>query len=261
MARIIKSNEISQDARQADEFSSDEIAVLDLDEIVRRGRDIVMQAQGRAQRIIATALSQAESSIAGAEKRGYDDGFARGKEEGFASGAKEAAEQVSSNITEEVSAVIACAKDIIQQLASARNDISRQTADETLRLAIEIAEKIIGRIGEANISAAKANLEKALSLAGRSDELIVYVNPRQLEGLRKYCGRLVDVLSIGGSVKLVCDEQIEAGGVKVVSSGGQIDATIRTQFDRIVDALLGDERRLQGRYVSGKVVRKEQPAL
>ncbi len=260
MARIIKANNMLQHASlAAGDLSSDEIAVFDLNEIVRQGRDIVMQAQSRAQQIIADALGQVENSVALAEKKGYTDGFARGKEEGFACGKKEAAEQISRNIGNEVSAIVAGAKNIIEQLTAVRLDIHRQATDEILQLAVDIAEKIIGRISNTDISAAKTNLEKALSLAGRAGELVVYVNPGHLEGLRQYCSRLVDTLAIDGSVKLVGDEQIEPGGVKVVSSGGQIDATIGTQLDRIVGALLGsEERRMEGRYCSERVVRKRQ---
>ena len=61
--------------------------------------------------------------------------------------------------------------------------------------------------------------------------------------------QLVQVLSVSGDVRLVADEQIGKGGVKIISGHGEVDATIATQLNDVVESLFGRSD-LAGRYES-----------
>ena len=54
----------------------------------------------------------------------------------------------------------------------------------------------------------------------------------------EHCRELVETLGCGG-VRVMADESITPGGVKVLCRGGEIDATIETQLANVAASLAG----------------------
>ena len=111
-----------------------------------------------------------------------------------------------------------------------------------LDFALELAAKIVGRIAAEGATAARENLRKALELAEASAAVCVKVNPAQLAGLNLCLPELLEALGRSGEVRMVGDEAVSPGGVKVQTDCGEIDATIETQWANVVEALLGTPR-------------------
>jgi flagellar biosynthesis/type III secretory pathway protein FliH len=116
----------------------------------------------------------------------------------------------------------------------------QEARGEMLEFAIELARKIVGRVAECDPRAAQANLGKALELAVAGGGVTVLVSPAQLEMLQGHAAELVEVLRLRGRVNLRGDETVGRGGVRLLSRQGEIDATIRTQLDNVVEALCGE---------------------
>ena len=69
--------------------------------------------------------------------------------------------------------------------------------------------------------------------------MTVLVNPAQLEALQEHLASLTGALGVVGRVRWAADPAITAGGVKVITRRGEIDATIETQLANVADALAG----------------------
>jgi flagellar biosynthesis/type III secretory pathway protein FliH len=215
-------------------------ATLKLADFQAQAEAIVQQARQQAQRIVAEARAEADGIFKEAERRGRAEGFSRGREETGAQGQDDGRGESAGNSVAEIVEAAALTREIIAELSAARAELLECAEQEMLRFALEIAEKIVGRVAGADVSAARVNLQKALELctAGR---ITVRVNPRQLKLLRRHCAELSKTLAGAGPIELAADEQIAPGGVKVVAGGGAIDATIQTQWANIVEALLGSQ--------------------
>ena len=100
--------------------------------------------------------------------------------------------------------------------------------------------QIVGRVAATDIEAAKSNLAKVLELSHGRASVTIRVNPQQLDRLKSHCADLAAAMNVPGEVALVADVGIAPGGAKLVSPHGEIDATIRTQLDNVIESLFGE---------------------
>lgn len=224
MAQVIKADATeSADGPRA--------VVLKLADFAAEARTIILEARKDAARILAEANAKAEKVLAEAAEKGYQKGFARGQNDGYADGQQQATGQAGQDFSAELAELV---RKATREMAAARAGVPRQM----LAFALELAEKIVGRVAATNVQAARTNLAKVLELAGGYDQVTLLVNPMQLTQLRSHCRQIVEAFAFRGEVNLVADEGVKPGGVKLVSGQGQIDATIATQLGTVVDALL-----------------------
>ena len=250
MTQVIKS-----DAAAGDTTSM--VKVLELKDLAAEARQIVLDARKEAARIVADSREHVESTMRDARAKGYADGIEQGQAEGAAAARKQTHHDADRRAGGELSALTRLVKRIAFDLSAAKADVLAQARHDMLLFALELTEKIVSRVTIYDISAAKANLAKALELTGPTGKVTIKVNPAQLDSLHRHAIGLVEALSIDGEVNIVADKQISHGGVKAVTQHGEIDATVATQLDNVVTALLGRcdadaewVRDEQGEYVS-----------
>lgn len=232
MTRIIKADAMNgQRAPQA--------SVLNLTDVAAQARAIVLDARKQAAGIVADARLQAEQAQHLATRKAHAEGFARGQAEGYAEGKRLAGTEAHKVYAADSSELAAVAKRIVDELAAAGETLVEQARRETIAFALELAGKIVGEVAATDIQAAQVNLAKALGLAHGAANITVKVNPAQLERLTAHCQSLMENIGSTGQVRFVADGAIAAGGVKVHAGLGQIDATIQTQLDNVVEALIG----------------------
>ena len=234
MARIIKADE-------AGISGSPRAVLLDLSDLAEEARKVVLEARKEAARIVAAARTKVDEELKAAAQRGRSEGFAAGREEGFAEGAKQAAQKAMETLTPRLEEAAAVAGKVVAELQSRQAELVQQSAGGVLELAIALAEKVVSHVAVSDGDTARANLAKALEAAGAAGEVLVAVNPAQMELLQEHCRQLVETLGTDQHVRLVADETIEAGGVRLSTRHGEIDATVRTQLQRVAAALVGRE--------------------
>jgi flagellar biosynthesis/type III secretory pathway protein FliH len=225
-------------AAERRESSPVTVGPLHLDDVAAEAKRTVLAARRQAERILARAREQADAVEQDAARSGYARGLEHGRQAGREAGRREAAEAARRSLREQADALADLVRKISTALASAWRP---PAARDALALAVELAEKIVGRVSVSDVAAAEANLAKALELSCRARRLTVRVNPAQLSALREACGELAGRLGADGPVTLVADERIAPGGVEVTTPSGRVDATIRTQMDNVVQAVLGGE--------------------
>lgn len=232
MARIIKAN-----AMQPTDGSPS--PVMSLADLASEARAILLDARKDAARIVAEARARAEATADEAVEKGYAEGLARGQNDGYEDGHRRGLTEAAQQLGERARGVLELADRVVCELSDSRAELLHQGRCELLDFALELAEKIVGRVAACGPEAARENLRKALELADCAQELQVKVNPSQLDDLHACLPQLTESLGRTGEVRLVGDETISPGGVKLFSRQGEIDATIRTQLCNVVEALLG----------------------
>lgn len=235
MAGIIKA--------QLQQPASPGAAMLNLNDFAEEARAVVLDARRQAAKILADARARVEATRKTARETGYSEGLEQGRQEGFNAGLDKARSEDLHKLDRELRELKTLAGKMVNELVGAKTELMHQAHSEMLEMVIELAEKIVGPLARADVSVAKMNLAKALELAGAAGELMVKVNPGQLEQLRQHCGELAEALSIPGTIRLVGDEKVGLGGVKLYSGGGMIDATVETQLANVAEALAGGRAR------------------
>lgn len=131
-------------------------------------------------------------------------------------------------------------QEIVHQLIEAREireKIWRETEKDLLRLAVRLAEKIIGREIEKNQETIIEIVANAVQNARQQEKLTIRVNPRDLPLIEKQ----IDRITSGSKIKfidLAADPRVSDGGCLVESEVGTIDARLETQLRVLERALL-----------------------
>lgn len=122
--------------------------------------------------------------------------------------------------------------------ACERRDAALAEAErDLLRLAVKLAEKIIGREIERDSATLSDIVATALGNARQQEMLVVRVNSSDLPILQAHRDRL-DPAGRARFLDLVADPRIASGGCVIESESGTIDAQLNTQLRVLERALL-----------------------
>jgi type III secretion protein L len=176
-----------------------------------------LDAKAEAKRILAEAQAEAEALVQSAET------YAReAREAAYQQGREEALLELTQNL-------IATREVRDKALATIEKDI--------LRLAVKIAEKIIGREMKQDRQAMADLVAQALHHARRSEMVTVRVNPADLPVVDEQRERL----NPGGRVcylDFIADPGVKPKGCLIATDTGAIDASLDTQLRVLERALL-----------------------
>jgi flagellar biosynthesis/type III secretory pathway protein FliH len=124
-------------------------------------------------------------------------------------------------------------------LVSARGEavsIVEQARDDLTRLAVRIAEKLLGAELTLRPEAVTQLVSQCLKAVGTSHRMVIRVNPRDVDTLEKAVPRLRG--AVEAQVLLIeADPNITAGGCMVETEHAQLDGRIETQLARLLEAL------------------------
>jgi flagellar assembly protein FliH len=211
--------------------------VMMLADIAKQASEVVLEARKTAARIKTEARADAEVAKRQAREQGYNEGFAEGQAHGIQDGARTATDQARASVDDRARELADQAMSILVALKESGERQYQHSADEVLSFAIDLSTKIVGRLARCDISVARGNLIKAMKLAHAEGEIIVSVNPGQLQALARDFAEFVETIDASGRAKLVADTRIAPGGVKITTAKGVIDATVEMQLDKVVSAL------------------------
>lgn len=131
-------------------------------------------------------------------------------------------------------------QEIVQHLIEAREireKVWRDTEKDLLRLAVRLAEKIIGREIDKNQETIVDIVANAVQNARQQEKLTIRVNPKDLPLIEKQLDRIIS----GSKLKFIdfaADPRVSDGGCLLESEVGTIDARLDTQLRVLERALL-----------------------
>jgi type III secretion protein L len=118
-----------------------------------------------------------------------------------------------------------------------REKVWRDTEKDLLRLAVRLAERIVGREIEKDDATIIEIISTALQNARQQEKLTVRVNPKDLPAIERQAKNFAS----GGRIQyidFVADPRVSSSGCLIESEVGTIDARLETQLRVLERALL-----------------------
>jgi flagellar assembly protein FliH len=156
-----------------------------------------------------------------------EDARARGLEEG-----RRAVESERQAVAQRIQA-------LEQEIQAERQDFFRRMEPEVVRLAVSIAEKIVGREVEQHPEIVLDAIKRSMKRMQEKEFLRIRVNPDSLELVREHRDDLVAAVDGVQKLEVVDDRRVDPGGCVIESRNGNIDARVGTQVREIERAISG----------------------
>lgn len=213
--------------------------VLDLGDLMRQGERIKAAARAEADRLIAEGREERRRLIEGAAEEGRREGWARGIEEGRAAGAAEGRDAALAETRERLAALESAWTAALADFQSRREELLTAARADIVRLAATVAQIVTRRAVALDGSAAEAQLSAILSLLAAPTKLAIRVHPGDAAAFRAALPALAARFDSAGHAQLIEDASLAQGScVATTPGGGEIDASIEAQLERIAEALL-----------------------
>jgi len=234
--------------------------VLNLGDLAHQGRRIRQAAQSDAQRIRLEAEAERRRLIAGAadegRREGYDRGLAEGREQGREQGRQEARAEAAARM-QTLDAAWARA---LEAFSASQVEWRAAARAGVLNLALDIAVRLTRRAVEIDPQAIAGPLEAALELVADTTRPIVRVHPADEDAVREALPRLAARLDAAREAVLEIDDKVTRGSCVVrTAGGGEIDADLERQIDRVVSALRPPAGIESPRPIDGSAIELDRP--
>lgn len=216
-----------------------EALVLDLGDLKAQGETLKTRATREAEDVLTAARAEHRKLV----EAGYQEGFAKGLAEGLAAGqAKGLAagrEAALAERREQLTKVESALAKVTGEFEAEREEILLAAKQDVLRLALAMAERVVKRALRADPGLVVDQVVAALAQLSRPTRVVIAVNPDDLELVQLAMPKLAMKLGAAAQAELIADGGLERGSCHLrTGGGGEIDASIRTQLDRINEALL-----------------------
>jgi flagellar assembly protein FliH len=180
------------------------------------------------------ALTEADKIIKNAQERAvnlereaYDKGFAQGEKDGLELGNKKSL-KIAENI-----------ENFLIEVNRIKKDIIKHHEREILEIIFAIAKKIVHCQLNSDDKIIKDAVLEALNLAVEKSDLILKVNPEDLDHIEKLRPEIFTEFKEIKSVTITSDPSVTRGGCLLETPYGDVDARIETRLDKIYQCLEG----------------------
>lgn len=212
--------------------------VLNLAELSAQAAEITRQAQARAAAIVAEAQAERRRLLDTATAEGFAAGEKAGREKGLAEGREQGLTEARAAHTERLSALEARWAAALDRFDAAREPMLMHARADVLALALRMGERVTKRVVEVDSRVAAAQVRAVLEMIARPSRLTLRVHPDDLAEATREAAGLASRLASARHAEVVADDAVTRGSVVASSDRGTIDASIETQLERIVAALL-----------------------
>jgi len=175
-------------------------------------RELVELARKEAEGMLERAREEAQRLLNASRDQGYQEGLAHWNE-------------------------------TVTRAITARDSFLKESEQELIRLAVRIAEKVIGAELRTDPEAIVNVVREALKSVRRERSLTIQVHPDHVDELRQRLSRLQEAVGAAREILIVGNEKVAVGGCIVESELGTIDARLETQLKCLEEILLRTSRR------------------
>jgi flagellar assembly protein FliH len=213
--------------------------VLRLQDVEAEAQRTLDDARHQAEAILAEARARAERLRPEAHRAGLEAGRAEGLKSGLELGRTQAFEQARADFAVQHASLAAALAEALARFEAQRRSLLSQMERDVVALAGAIADRVIKRAVDVDPACVADNVREALQLIASRNRLEIRLHPQDLEQARRFAEDLWPAQQFQ-AVGFVPDETVGRGGVLLRTAGGQVDATIETQWMRILDEILAD---------------------
>jgi len=196
--------------------------------------NLIEDAQAKAADILARAeeeahqrLQQAEAEVETLRLRAKEAGFAEGYEEGLEEGRQKALAKASD--------LLSLLESTVEEAVRLRAASLRALEDDFIKLGVFLADKVIRKAVEADISWLKPIIKEALEVLGTVDQMVVLLNPVDYALLQNY---QQDLSLTRTKLVFEQDPSITQGGCLIESETGLIDARLERRLGKLAHHLM-----------------------
>jgi flagellar biosynthesis/type III secretory pathway protein FliH len=158
------------------------------------------------------------------------------REQGYQEGIARAQSEVQAQLLEVMSTLTAAQQE--------RFRLAQQHEGALADLALQIARKVIGAHLDADPTLVSRIVQHAIAELEPSTSIQVRVSPGDLAAVEASRRELDRLVQGDGDVEIVADEQVDPGGVVLVSPVGEVDARIDTKLSVLETAFTAQRRAL-----------------
>lgn len=213
--------------------------VLDLADLGKRGRSVIDAANSEAESILNLANAKRKQLLASAEKDGYKKGHHDGYEQGYIDGVVNGVEDAKKDRCEMLDQLMGIWTAQLDAFELERDSMLEQARTQIVELGAMIAQRVTRRVIELDPTIVLKQIEAVLSSMTESTRLVIAVHPEEIGFAQESMPKLIERFATCEHAQLITDASIERGScIARTPAGGVIDASITTQLDRIIEALL-----------------------
>ncbi len=205
------------------------LAGFNLNDFAELGRRQLDDTRDAAAALVADAQAQADSIRQRAHQEGYKIGIEKASTDNEAkikaAGDKRAQEQ------------LAAIRSAVEQLHRVHEDWMSQYAESLTSIALLAAERIVRGKLESEKTILVRWAAEALESTRSASKLTVAVHPEMLAELGSALDDLVALPTFPTNTHVVPDETLDVSSIVVRQDGGEIQAGLRAQLDRLTEML------------------------
>lgn len=188
-------------------FAPPRVLKRDVHQAGIEARRIIEAAEQQAQVILEEAVRLREETLESGREEGYREGLAEWDQARLA-------------------------------MQGARESLDAKYEAELVRLAVKIAEKIIGEELRTSPETIVSIARESMRGIRNEQNLTVRVSASEKEQVVRQLDSLNRELGVGRNVQVIGDSSLSPGGCIVESERGIVDARLKTQLKRLEDILL-----------------------
>ena len=198
---------------------------LDMVDVEGQADQYIQEVRSQAVEIVQQANREAESIRKNSETAGRQ--------------AAEAAidKILDEKVAKQMQTLAPALQAAVRQIEDSRQDWLRTWESRTVKLACEIARRVVQRELKSEPDLPLQWVREALELCGKAAEIVVRLNPTDHATLKSQAAELAKQIAPAADAKIVSDPAISLGGCKVETEFGSIDQQIETQLGRIAQEL------------------------
>lgn len=221
--------------------------VLDLGDLRRQGEAIMAQARERAAAAIKAGEAERARLIADAAAVGHAQGLEQGRAEGFARGLEEGRAAGLAERREALERLDRAWTESLGAFTAARERLLDEAGRDVVLLAARLAERVVKRAVALDPSIVQDQLRAVLGLVMRPSRVSIRIHPDDralatdaLPGIVAAMGTVAhaEVQDDASLARGSCVARLRGTGAGDGLPGGEIDASIDTQLERLARALL-----------------------
>ena len=214
------------------------LAAFSMKDVEDQARALLIGSRRKAEQLLLAAQQEAEKLKEQAALDGFEEGRQAGLEEGRRQGADAGKQQAQADHAQAMQQAVAALNEAMGQLDASSQLLETEALQDVIELSIAIARRVTKRQGLLDPQVMVENLRDAMRLVLHAADVRIAVNPAQRATLDEALPALQMEFPQLAHVAVIEDATIDAGGCRVHTRGGKIDADLDVQLDRIVSDLL-----------------------
>jgi flagellar assembly protein FliH len=200
------------------------------DEVIEAAQQEVALLLKDARAEARAIVGKAEANVEKAQEQGYNDGAASGHEDGYAA-ALDHAGRAFAELFEEGQRTV---DDYMEQAVAERDRMLDEMEPKILRLALDIAGKIIGMEIDRDDGVFPSIVRTALDLMKQEGRVTIRINPEQYNtAFRSKAEARIKTARGSVEAELIADHAVEPGGCLIETDNGTVDASVGAQLEQM----------------------------